>query len=89
MKWNPLSPQFIVYGSYFFVIGAVFLARAVFHITRVGWQRCWQQRYIEIEGQSLAVLTDVNEGDPADPVGEPVGVHIDVLTDEVMENNQN
>lgn len=65
------------------------MARAVFHITRVGWQRCWQQRYIEIEGQSLDVMTNMSEGDATDPVGEPVGVDNDVLTDEVVENNQN
>lgn len=67
----------------------MFLARAVFHITRVGWLRCWQQRYIEIEDQSLAVLTNINEGDATEPIGESVGVNNDVLTDEVMENNQN
>ena len=37
--------QFVIYGSYFFIIGAVFLARAVFHMTRVGWRQCWEQRY--------------------------------------------
>lgn len=67
----------------------MFLARAVFHITRVGWLRCWQQRYIEIDDQSLAVLTNMNEGDPTEPTGESVGVNNDVLTEEVMENNQN
>ena len=67
----------------------MFLARAVFHITRVGWLRCWQQRYIEIEDQSLAIRTNINEGDPTEPIGESVGVNNDVLTDEVMENNQN
>lgn len=69
----------------------MFLARAVFHITRVGWLRCWQQRHIEIEDQSLAVLTNMDEGDPTDhePVGESVGVNNDVLTDEVMDNNEN
>jgi len=80
-----VQTQFVVYGSYFFLIGAVFLARAVFHMTRVGWQRSWQLRYIEIEDQSLAVPTKMNEGHP----GEPVGVNNDGLTDEVMENNQN
>lgn len=50
----PVQIQFVVYGSYFFLIGAVFLARAVFHMTRVGWQRSWQQRYYtEIEDLSL------------------------------------
>lgn len=89
MKWNPLSPQFVVYGSYFFLIGAVFLARAVFHMTRVGWQRSWQQRYYtEIEDQSLAVLSQsTNGGDSTEPDGEPTGQSN--LTDEVMEDNQN
>lgn len=89
MKWNPSSPQFVVYGSYFFLIGAVFLARAVFHMTRVGWQRSWQQRYYtEIEDQSLADLSQsTNGGDPTEPDGEPTGQSN--LTDEVMEDNQN
>lgn len=79
MKWNPSSPQFVVYGSYFFLIGAVFLARAVFHMTRVGWRQSWQQRYyIEIEDQSLAVLgQNTNGGDPTEPDGETVGVNND------------
>jgi len=91
MKWNPSSPQFVVYGSYFFLIGAVFMARAVFHMTRVGWHRSWQQRYIEIEDQSVSVLTNMNEGASTENDGEPVGVNNDVLTDEpeVMENSQN
>lgn len=89
MKWNPSSPQFVVYGSYFFLIGAVFLARAVFHMTRVGWQRSWQQRYYtEIEDQSLADLSQsTNGGDSTEPDGEPTGQSN--LTDEVMEDNQN
>ena len=90
IKWNPSSPQFVVYGSYFFLIGAVFLARAVFHMTRVGWQRSWQQRYSnENEDQSLAVLgQNMNGEDPTEPDGEPIGVNNDhILTDEVMDNN--
>ena len=79
MKWKLSSPQFVVYGSYFFLIGAVFLARAVFHMTRVGWQRSWQQRYYtEIEDQSLAVLSQsMNGEDPTEPDGEPAGVNND------------
>lgn len=39
------SLQFIVYGLYFFLIGAVFLAMAVYAMTVIGWRVCWQQRY--------------------------------------------
>ncbi|EDO34856.1 predicted protein, partial [Nematostella vectensis] len=30
--------QFVVYGSYFFIIGAVFLAKGVYSMTRLGWR---------------------------------------------------
>ncbi|KAL9964874.1 hypothetical protein ACROYT_G028579 [Oculina patagonica] len=79
----PVKTQFVIYGSYFFIIGAVFLARAVFHMTRVGWQRCWQQRY-RIENQPLTVMADINEGE----ANEPVGLNTDVLTDEQVDNKQ-
>ena len=89
IKWNPSSPQFVVYGCYFFLIGAVFLARAVFHMTRVGWQRSWQQRYyIGNEDQFLALLgQNMNGEDLTEPDGEPIGENNDhILTDEVMDN---
>lgn len=53
--------QFIIYGSYFFIIGAVFLARAVFHMTRVGWRHCWQQRHVQIDTQALTAMSSVEE----------------------------
>ena len=40
--------QFIVYGFYFFLIGAVFLAIAVYSMTVIGWRVCWQQRYFQL-----------------------------------------
>ena len=79
-----LSSQFVIYGSYFFIMGAVFLARAVFHMTRVGWRRCWQQRY-EIQNQPLTVMEDLNEG----ATTEPVGLNTEVLSDELADNTQN
>ena len=77
--------QFVIYGSYFFIIGAVFLARAVFHMTRVGWRRCWQHRYNEIENQPLAVMSNMEEGSAT----EPVGLNTNVLIDELADNDQN
>ena len=35
-----------MYGSYFFVIGAIFLAMAVYSMTRIGWRTCWRLRYL-------------------------------------------
>lgn len=54
----------------------MFLARAVFHMTRVGWQQCWQQRY-ETENHPLTVMANTNEGDAS----EPGGINTEVLTD--------
>ena len=52
-----ISLQFIIYGSYFFLIGAVFLARAVFTMTRTGWRQCWARRYYTEDAQILQECT--------------------------------
>lgn len=59
----PVITQFIVYGSYFFIIGAVFLARAVYHMTQVGWRQCYRQRYTEFESESMANISNSDEDD--------------------------
>ncbi|XP_046851724.1 thiamine transporter 1-like [Xenia sp. Carnegie-2017] len=41
----PVKEQFVVYGFYFYIIGAAFLANAVYYMTVIGWRICWQRRY--------------------------------------------
>ena len=53
--------QFVIYGSYFFIIGAVFLGRAVFFMTKVGWRRCWHQRYVQLENIPFPDVPNVPE----------------------------
>lgn len=43
--------QFIVYGFYFYLIGAVFLAMAVYTMTRIGWRACWHRRYLPVPAE--------------------------------------
>ena len=60
------SFQFVVYGCYFYIIGAVFLARAVYHMTQVGWHHCWRQRHTEFQREPLTDLSNTDEGDRED-----------------------
>lgn len=62
----PVVTQFVVYGSYFYIIGAVFLARAVYHMTREGWHHCWRQRHTEFQRETLTDLSNTDEGDRED-----------------------
>ena len=39
--------QFVVYGCYFLLIGAVFLFMAVVTMTSLGWRNCWSQRFVQ------------------------------------------
>lgn len=57
----PVKTQFVIYGSYFVIIGAVFLARAVYYITsQVGWRQCWRRRYVEMETQPLEDVSHID-----------------------------
>ena len=63
----------------------MFPARAVYHITRVGWRQCWQRRYVEIETQPLEVVPNMEVEDNT----EPVTLNTDGLTHELADDNQN
>ncbi|XP_071951409.1 thiamine transporter 2-like [Antedon mediterranea] len=41
----PADTQFIVYGGYYYLLAAFFTGRAVYELTRIGWQQAWKHRY--------------------------------------------
>ncbi|XP_031564271.1 thiamine transporter 2-like [Actinia tenebrosa] len=55
--------QFVVYGSFFFILGAVFLGKAMYTMTRIGWRTCWNQRYVTDDRQELIEQSHGNDGD--------------------------
>jgi len=48
--------QFVVYGTYFYILGAAFFGKAVYSMTRKGWKNCWRERYVRddsLENESI------------------------------------